>query len=84
MAEFSANETAYGHRAGYLFKVQYFLGWTEEGEAAEAENIAVLTVLHDVVTPYMTKEPREAFFNYMDLGKDKNSVDQPIWEKDKV
>ncbi|CAN1226529.1 Berberine bridge enzyme-like 17 [Linum grandiflorum] len=40
--------------------------------------------LHDAVTPYVTKEPREAFFNYRDLGNGENSVDQPNWEKAKV
>ncbi|CAN1226557.1 Berberine bridge enzyme-like 7 [Linum grandiflorum] len=45
---------------------------------------AGLTALHDTVTPYVTKEPREAFFNYRDLGNGENSVDYPDWEKAKV
>ncbi|CAN1226533.1 O-acetylstemmadenine oxidase [Linum grandiflorum] len=84
MAEIPTDEIAYPHRAGYLFKVQYFIGWTEEGEEAEADHIAALTALHDTVTPYVTKEPREAFFNYRDLGNGENSVDYPDWEKAKV
>ncbi|CAN1226485.1 Berberine bridge enzyme-like 17 [Linum grandiflorum] len=84
MAEIPTDRIAYPHRAGYLFKVQYFIGWTEEGEEAEAKHIAALTALHDVVTPYVTKEPREAFFNYRDLDNGENSVDYPNWEKAKV
>ncbi|CAN0911631.1 Berberine bridge enzyme-like 17 [Linum grandiflorum] len=84
MAEIPVDDAAYAHRAGYLFKVQYYLGWSEEGEKAKAEHIAKLTALHDAVTPYVTKEPREAFLNYRDLDNGENSVDHPDWEKAKV
>ncbi|CAN1166593.1 Berberine bridge enzyme-like 7 [Linum perenne] len=84
MAEIPVNETAYAHRAGYLFKVEYYLGWFEDGEKAEAEHIAALSALHEATKPYVTKEPREAFLNYRDLDNGENSVDEPSWEKAKV
>ncbi|CAN1226475.1 Berberine bridge enzyme-like 8 [Linum grandiflorum] len=70
MAEIPADETAYGHRAGYLFKVQYYVGWAEEEE--------------EEMTPFVTKEPREAFFNYRDLDNGENSIDKPDWKRAKV
>ncbi|CAN0911630.1 Berberine bridge enzyme-like 3 [Linum grandiflorum] len=84
MAEIPADETAYGHRAGYLFKVQYYVGWAEEEEEAEAEHVAALTAFHGEMTPFVTKEPREAFFNYRDLDNGENSIDKPDWKRAKV
>ncbi|CAI0558926.1 unnamed protein product [Linum tenue] len=35
MDEVSAAETAFPHRAGNLYKIQYLIGWKEPGVEAE-------------------------------------------------
>ncbi|CAI0545686.1 unnamed protein product [Linum tenue] len=84
MAEIDTDEAAYAHRAGYLFKVQYYVWWVEDGEEAEARHVGALDALHEAVTPYVTKEPREAYLNYRDLENGVNSVEKPEWSKAKV
>ncbi|KAJ6980425.1 berberine bridge enzyme-like 17 [Populus alba x Populus x berolinensis] len=54
-------------RAGYLFKLQYSINWSEEGTEATDRYISLIREMHDAMAPYVTKFPREAFQNYRDL-----------------
>lgn len=65
MSRIPSNATAFPHRAGNIFKIQYLASWKEE----EATNwyIKGEEELHDAFTPYVSKKPREAFLNYRDL-----------------
>ncbi|KAK4254771.1 hypothetical protein QN277_010102 [Acacia crassicarpa] len=67
MAEIPANATPFPHRAGNLWKVQYQANWQEAGKELADHYIELTRKLHKHMTPYVSMNPREAFFNYKDL-----------------
>ncbi|KAJ8752099.1 hypothetical protein K2173_001774 [Erythroxylum novogranatense] len=67
MAEIPATATPFPHRAGNLWKIQYATNWDEDGTEAANHYIELTRKLHDYMTPYVSKNPREAFLNYRDL-----------------
>ncbi|GAB2213999.1 hypothetical protein Droror1_Dr00018329 [Drosera rotundifolia] len=67
MKEIASNATAFPHRAGNLFKIQYSITWHQEGKAADSQNIALIRELYSFMTPYVSKNPRGAYLNYRDL-----------------
>ncbi|CAA0823768.1 FAD-binding Berberine family protein [Striga hermonthica] len=78
MAEILPSAKPFPHRAGNIAKFQYAVNWDEAGEEAEQRYMSSITELHDHMTPYVSKDPRGAFFNYRDLdigvnGNGKNS-----------
>ena len=65
MNEISETETAFPHRSGYLFKIQYSTSWADE---ADIDNqINWLRDVYAGMDTYVTKNPREVFMNYRDL-----------------
>ncbi|KAL0352765.1 UNVERIFIED_CONTAM: Berberine bridge enzyme-like 8 [Sesamum angustifolium] len=78
MAEIPDNATPFPHRAGYLYKVQHMVFW----EAKDAHNaqkyISWIRRLYSYVTPYVSKSPRGAYFNYRDLDIGVNNAEGPI------
>nr|KYP52037.1 Reticuline oxidase-like protein [Cajanus cajan] len=62
MAEIPSTAIAFPHRAGNLWKVQYQANW----EVAD-HYINLTRILHKHMTPFVSKNPRVAFFNYKDL-----------------
>ncbi|KAJ6887322.1 hypothetical protein NC651_027611 [Populus alba x Populus x berolinensis] len=68
MDEIPSTATAFPHRAGNLFKIQYSVDWSDK-EGIEAANhyIDLITQLYDTMTPYVSSNPREAFLNYRDV-----------------
>ena len=73
MSEILGDETAYPHRAGNLFKIEYDFKWHKEGKEAEDHHVELSRRLCKFMTPYVSKSPREAFFNYRDLDLGTNS-----------
>ncbi|XP_016502740.2 berberine bridge enzyme-like 21 [Nicotiana tabacum] len=67
MAEIPEGETPFPHRAGILFKMQYSVNWNEEGAAAEKEYLTQIRDLYSFMTPFVSKNPRQAYLNYRDL-----------------
>ncbi|KAL8223086.1 hypothetical protein R6Q57_020485 [Mikania cordata] len=67
MAEISEFAKPFPHRAGNIAKIQYALDWNENGVEAANRYINLTRVLHDYMTPFVSKFPREAFLNYRDL-----------------
>ncbi|KAL6502158.1 hypothetical protein OROHE_024751 [Orobanche hederae] len=67
MAEISASEKPFPHRAGNIAKLQYAINWNENGEEAEKRFLSLIRELHSYMTPYVSMFPREAFLNYRDL-----------------
>ncbi|KAK9735019.1 hypothetical protein RND81_04G178100 [Saponaria officinalis] len=65
MAEIPADAAPFPHRAGNLFKLQYASNWNEEGRAIHY--IKLTRELYNYMTPFVSKNPREAFLNYRDL-----------------
>ncbi|XVE91298.1 hypothetical protein DITRI_Ditri20bG0142300 [Diplodiscus trichospermus] len=69
MEEISESATAFAHRAGNLFKVQYTVLWSESdgGISAADRYVEMSRRLYNVMAPYASSNPREAFINYRDL-----------------
>lgn len=67
MSQISEAATPFPHRAGVKFKLQYSANWKEGGDEVAEENIALVRRLYEVMTPYVSKNPREAFLNYRDI-----------------
>ncbi|XP_010685240.2 berberine bridge enzyme-like 4 [Beta vulgaris subsp. vulgaris] len=65
MDEIAEDATAFPHRAGNLFKIQYITIWDDD--SGTSRNIEVARELHDVYTPFVSMNPREAFLNYRDI-----------------
>ncbi|XVE89445.1 hypothetical protein DITRI_Ditri19aG0202100 [Diplodiscus trichospermus] len=74
MAEISDKQTAFAHRAGNLFKVQYTVTWSEgeRGINATERYLEWSRKLYGEMAPYASKSPREAFLNYRDLDVGSN------------
>ena len=67
MAEISESETAFAHRAGSLYKVQYTVHWSEESSEATKKYVGWIRKLYTKMAPHVSSRPREAFLNYRDL-----------------
>lgn len=73
MSEIPANATAFPHRAGNLFKMQYITIWQDDSAEAMSKNIKATRDLYDTFTPFVSRNPREAFLNYRDIDIGTNS-----------
>ncbi|XP_027930804.1 berberine bridge enzyme-like 8 [Vigna unguiculata] len=67
MAEIPSTSTPFPHRAGNLWKLQYQANWNRAGKEVADHYINLTRVLHKYMTPFVSKNPREAFYNYKDL-----------------
>ncbi|KAJ0015284.1 hypothetical protein Pint_20490 [Pistacia integerrima] len=73
MAEIPATEIPFPHRAGNLWKIQYVTNWNEEGIDAANHYLDLTRKLYNYMTPFVSKNPRQAFLNYRDLDLGINS-----------
>ncbi|KAE9591603.1 putative tetrahydroberberine oxidase [Lupinus albus] len=67
MAEIPSTEVPFPHRAGNLWKVQYQANWNQPGKEVADHYINLTRELHEYMTPFVSNNPRGAFFNYKDL-----------------
>ncbi|KAK7302901.1 hypothetical protein RJT34_13798 [Clitoria ternatea] len=67
MAEIASTETPFPHRSGNLWKIQYQANWYEGGEEVTQYHINLVRELHMYMTPFVSKNPRQAFICYKDL-----------------
>ncbi|XP_021844813.2 berberine bridge enzyme-like 21 [Spinacia oleracea] len=67
MNEIPATDTPFPHRRGNLFKIQYSTSWKDAGKLDEDKYIGLMRELHTFMTPYVSKNPRGAYFNYRDV-----------------
>jgi len=74
MDEISESSIPFPHRAGNLYKIHYYVAWTEEGKEASERHISWIRRLYSYMTPYVSKNPREAYVNYRDLDLGINNL----------
>ncbi|KAI5671038.1 hypothetical protein M9H77_11402 [Catharanthus roseus] len=67
MGEIAETEKPFPHRSGIVYKIQYSVNWEEDDANVEKEYMAEIRELHDFMTPFVSKNPRQAFLNYRDL-----------------
>uniref|UniRef100_A0A453SEU7 FAD-binding PCMH-type domain-containing protein n=1 Tax=Aegilops tauschii subsp. strangulata TaxID=200361 RepID=A0A453SEU7_AEGTS len=71
MGSVPTDATPYPHRSGVLYNVQYMVFW--QGDGGTAAN-TWLGNFYDFMGPYVSKNPRQAYVNYRDLGIGQNVV----------
>ncbi|KAL4589077.1 hypothetical protein LXL04_001979 [Taraxacum kok-saghyz] len=70
MAEYSETEIPYPHRAGVLFQVYKAVFFTDQASDTTPVSLrrrAWLQSFDQLLTPYVSSNPREAFINYNDV-----------------
>ncbi|XP_065861244.1 berberine bridge enzyme-like 8 [Euphorbia lathyris] len=65
MGQIPPTETAFPHRAGNLFLAQYTANWNDQN--LTETYLKKVRTLFEAMTPYVSKNPREAFLNYRDI-----------------
>ncbi|KAJ4702899.1 cannabidiolic acid synthase-like [Melia azedarach] len=71
MSEIPESAVPFPHRAGNLFKIQYLLSWEDHGQSQR--HVDWIRRLYSYMTPYVSKNPREAYVNYRDLDIGSNN-----------
>uniref|UniRef100_A0A7N0REA3 FAD-binding PCMH-type domain-containing protein n=1 Tax=Kalanchoe fedtschenkoi TaxID=63787 RepID=A0A7N0REA3_KALFE len=65
MAEIASSATAFPHRAGNLWKIQYYAEWDNAADSKKYYD--AINELYQFMTPYVSDSPRDSFLNYRDL-----------------
>lgn len=71
MARISSTETPFPYRAGNLWKIQYAANWRED--RLTNRYMELTRKLYQFMTPFVSKNPRQSFFNYRDVDLGINS-----------
>ncbi|XP_023632865.1 berberine bridge enzyme-like 5 [Capsella rubella] len=82
MDRIPATATAFPHRRGNLFILQYSTIWLD-AKATETK-LSMMKELHDVAEPYVSSNPREAFFNFRDIDIGSNPSGETSVDKAKI
>ncbi|KAJ6887366.1 berberine bridge enzyme-like protein 16 [Populus alba x Populus x berolinensis] len=74
MNQISESQTPFPHRKGTKFMILYWSSWQDATENV-AKHIDWTRKVYSYMTPYVSKNPREAYVNYrdLDLGMNRNS-----------
>jgi hypothetical protein len=67
MARVGSGETPFPHRAGNLYSIQYGVNWERSQETQAEKYIGWLSSFYAFMAPYVSKDPRAAYVNYLDL-----------------
>nr|DAD19239.1 TPA_asm: hypothetical protein HUJ06_020702 [Nelumbo nucifera] len=67
MSEISESAIPFPHRKGNIYKIQYTVNWRQNGTQEIKRHINWIRELYKYMTPYVSKFPREAYLNYIDL-----------------
>ncbi|KAK4491545.1 hypothetical protein RD792_002297 [Penstemon davidsonii] len=72
MSEILESEISFPRRAGNIYKIQYLLYWNEMGAVSDNINLDSMREFYSYMTPFVSKNPREAFLNYRDIDNGMN------------
>ncbi|VYS47206.1 unnamed protein product [Arabidopsis thaliana] len=82
MDRIPSTATAFPHRKGNMFKVQYSTTWLATN--ATEISLSMTKELYKVAEPYVSSNPREAFFNYRDIDIGSNPSDETNVDEAKI
>ena len=73
MSKIPESQIPFPHRNGTICMIQYVVTW-QDGNNSETRHIEWIRKLHNYMTSYVSKSPREAYVNYrdLDLGMNKD------------
>ncbi|CAJ2677977.1 unnamed protein product [Trifolium pratense] len=80
----ASDATAFPHRAGNLFKIQYSVNWEEPGIDIENNFTNQARTLYSYMTPFVSNSPRRSFLNYRDLDIGTNDFGNNSYEQGSV
>jgi hypothetical protein len=72
MSEISESEIPFPHRKGNLYNIQYMVKWEVNSIEESNKHIKWMKKLYKYMTPYVSKSPRAAYYNYRDLDIGRN------------
>lgn len=77
MADIPPSDKPFPHRKGNICKIQYGASWAQDGVEVGEHYVDLVRKLYFYMTPFVSKSPREAFWNYrdLDLGINLNGAD---------
>ncbi|KAL2335834.1 hypothetical protein Fmac_010280 [Flemingia macrophylla] len=84
MNEISESEIPFPHRKGNLYNIQYLVRWEENNIEESKRHLDWAKMIYRYMTPYVTKSPRAAYFNYKDLDLGKNKHENTSYSKASV
>jgi hypothetical protein len=84
MSEISESEIPFPHRKGNLFNIQYFVKWEVNSIEESNKHIKWTRMLYEYMTPYVSKSPRAAYYNYRDLDIGSNEHDNTSYSEASV
>ncbi|KAG2581714.1 hypothetical protein PVAP13_6KG071735 [Panicum virgatum] len=69
MARVGSGATPFPHRAGHLYSIQYAVTWNASDHrlGRAEERIGWLRSFHEFMARYVSRNPRRAYVNYLDL-----------------
>ncbi|XP_078173967.1 berberine bridge enzyme-like D-2 [Carex rostrata] len=73
MARIGGRDLPFPHRAGNLFSIQYYVGWTKTEEGMADRYIAWLRDFSAYMGSFVSTNPRAAYVNYLDLDLGTNN-----------
>ncbi|XP_047964241.1 berberine bridge enzyme-like 18 [Salvia hispanica] len=74
MAEISDSDIPFPHRAGNLYEILQMANWREDENRDSGKYISWIRRLESYLTPYVSRNPREAYINARDLDLGVNNV----------
>ncbi|QCD77395.1 CO dehydrogenase flavoprotein-like [Vigna unguiculata] len=84
MDEIAPDATPFPHRKGNMFKLQYNVNWVDPSIDADKNYTKQAKKLFNVMTPYVSKNPRRAFFCYRDINTGVNTFGQNSYKEGEV
>ncbi|XP_020599906.1 berberine bridge enzyme-like 8 [Phalaenopsis equestris] len=82
ISEIKEDATAFPHRKGNIYNLQYFMRWFETEEGLTEKHLIWMRKFYEFMTPYVSSKPRAAYYNYkdIDLGRNVEGRVTSYWE----
>ncbi|KAG5065987.1 hypothetical protein JHK86_009718 [Glycine max] len=84
MDEISESDIPFPHRKGNLYNIQYLVKWEVNSDEESRRHLHWAKMVYKYMTPYVSKSPRAAYFNYKDLDLGKNKHENTSYSKASV
>jgi FAD binding domain/Berberine and berberine like len=82
MNRIGPSDLPFPHRRGNIYAIQYMIEWTAEDDWKRNHYMNWIRVLYDYMKDYVSKNPRAAYVNYLDLDLGRNGLSNEIMHRD--